>query len=656
MSKEIKYLKRFLFFFIVGLTLLVGGSLFWNIEKEYQVVREYSKIEAMASFNKDILYRRWAAMHGGVYVPITDTTPPNPNLKHIKERDITTPLGKKLTLVNPAYMTRQVFTMAQNQYGVKGHITSLNPIRAENKADEWETNVLKFFEKGVEEYFGCEMINNAEYMRYMHVMKVEKSCLKCHAQQGYKIGDVRGGISVSVPLNNYNTILSAKIEHLFVSHLVIYLIFLSFTILGYRMFLNELVKRNLVQQKLLESEANLKIQNKEIASLNEEYESQNELLHQAKEKAEESDRLKTAFLQNMSHEIRTPMNAIMGFSCLLASNHDNKEKLQHFSDIIEQRCNDLLSIIDDILDISKIESGQSILKIDECNIADLFSELKFFFNDYQIRIHKQHVNLSMIKTLGDDVLHIKTDKLKLKQILINLITNAFKYTEEGSVYCGVKLENHKLVFNVTDTGIGIPKDKFDFIFERFTQLRQSTASKIGGTGLGLPIVKGLVGLLGGQVWLESEENRGTTFFFSIDYYKGESNPNITDGNVDSLNNFSTNKSVLVVEDDPFNILYLQEILNTSISNIFFASTGAEAINFIQKQAVDIVLMDIQLPDMSGYEVTKAMLEFHPGLAVIAQTAYAAHDERQKALSAGCIDYISKPTPKVHLLNLLSRYL
>jgi PAS domain S-box-containing protein len=238
----------------------------------------------------------------------------------------------------------------------------------------------------------------------------------------------------------------------------------------------------------------------------------------AKEKAEENDRLKTAFLQNMSHEIRTPMNAIIGFAGLMAENCNNREKLEQFSTIIEQRSHDLLAIINDMLDISKIESGQGTLQLEACNINELFSELALFFGDYQNRMDKQHIQLLIHNVLDENTANIITDRYKLKQILINLITNAFKFTESGRIECGCKLSNNQLLFQVSDTGVGIPGDKHEFVFERFARIDTVISkSYVGGTGLGLPIVKGLVGLLGGKVWLESECNQGTTFYFTINY-------------------------------------------------------------------------------------------------------------------------------------------
>jgi PAS domain S-box-containing protein len=394
---------------------------------------------------------------------------------------------------------------------------------------------------------------------------------------------------------------------------------------------------------------------KEIEAQNEEYIQINEELFNAKNKAEESDRLKTAFLQNMSHEIRTPMNAIMGFSGLLAENFNKREKLEQYSKIIEQRCNDLLDIINDILDISKIESGQSTLNIEYCNFKELFTELCSFFDKYQKRYHKEHIKLLIDQPCKESITEIKTDKVKLKQILINLITNAFKFTDSGTVKIGYCLDNHKLIFHVSDTGIGIPKDKYDFIFERFAQLNHPVSQNIGGTGLGLSIVKGLVKQMGGDVWLESDCQKGTTFYFTINYEQSE----LENQKPLPNNNYSDvvvwDKTILVVEDDVYNALYLKEILLDRFSSVHVVSTGNEAIQFIQRQLVDLILMDVRLPDITGYQATKVILQDHPNIKIIAQTAYAAFDEPQKALAAGCIDFISKPTKQEHLLTLLKKY-
>jgi PAS domain S-box-containing protein len=377
----------------------------------------------------------------------------------------------------------------------------------------------------------------------------------------------------------------------------------------------------------------------------------------AKEKAVESDRLKTAFLQNMSHEIRTPMNAIMGFSDLLIANYGNKAKLEKFSEIIAQRCNDLLEIIDDILDIAKIESGQLYINNEECNLNELFAELSTFFVEYRNRIGKKQIkfNLQAFCDPSDNI--IVTDKIKLKQIFINLISNAFKFTNEGKIEGGCRLDkNNNLLFFVSDTGLGIPADKQEFIFERFAQLHQVSQRNVRGTGLGLSIVKGLVNLLGGEIFLESEPGKGSTFSFSFPYKITLRSQHVSKEIKEFSDKVLINKKILIVEDDFYNSEYLKEILSGIGINVLQAEDGKGAIEMALSQPIDLILMDIRLPDMNGYEASLQIQQHKPHLKIIAQTAYAAQEEKQKALDAGCCDYISKPTRQDALLSMLNKHL
>ncbi len=497
MGKEIRYITNFFILIVISITILIGSSLAWNIKQEYETARELAKVEAFGSHNKDLVFRRWASMHGGVYVPISDSLKPNPHLNFLEEQNITTTTGKKLTLVNPAYMTRLVFQLGAEQYGQKGHITSLNPIRPENKADKWETKALKLFEQGETEYSSIEKIDNENHLRLMQPMLVEQSCLKCHSNQGYKLGDIRGGISVSIPVKRYKNIIQIRIKSMTYTHVISYLLIVFLCALAYKRILIEMKKRNKAQDLIIRNESILLKQNKDLTI--------------AKEKAIESDRLKTIFLQNMSHEIRTPMNAIMGFSSLLPSNYDDKKRLKKYSTIIIQRCDDLLGIINDILDISKIESEQITTYIEECKLRDLIESIEYYF--IEERDKQEHNNINL-KITNPEISNFTfyTDFGKLKQILGNLINNAIKFTNEGSVVVGFKInQKNELEFHVTDTGIGIhPKDQ-ELIFERFAQVEQGVNRIYGGTGLGLSIVKGLVDSLSGEIHLKSELNKGSTF-------------------------------------------------------------------------------------------------------------------------------------------------
>jgi PAS domain S-box-containing protein len=421
--------------------------------------------------------------------------------------------------------------------------------------------------------------------------------------------------------------------------------------------------KNITQRKeveflLEEKNKEIKAQNEEYLQLNEELKQTNEELYKAKEKAEESDRLKTAFLQNMSHEIRTPMNAIMGFSQLLIDNYENKQKLQEFSVIINQRCNDLLEIINDILDIAKIESGQMPVNIEECDLGKLSSELTSFFTEYKRYNGKQHIEFIFHQECGTFDKIILTDKVKLKEIFINLINNAFKFTETGKIEWGCKLDGrNNLIFFVSDTGIGIDPSLHDFVFERFTQLNPAANKAISGTGLGLPIVKGLVNLLGGELFLESEPGKGSTFSFTLPYK-----------NVTSLKretflaenpaeySFPDNSRILIVEDHIYKCQYLKEILASKGLDVIYTQYGSDAVKLSIDNEFDLVLMDIRLPDMSGYEAIRQIKEYKPNIKIIIQTAYASQDERIKAHEAGCVGYLSKPTKKETLLDMVFKHL
>jgi signal transduction histidine kinase len=400
----------------------------------------------------------------------------------------------------------------------------------------------------------------------------------------------------------------------------------------------------------------IKGRSEEFQTINEELIQNNIELLLAKDHAEESDRLKTAFLQNMSHEIRTPMNAIMGFSTLLVKQYNNKPKLEKFSEIINQRCNDLLDIINDILDIAKIESGQLPINTEECKLDELFAELTSFFTEHQKRIDKQHIKFSMQAFCVPDENTIDIDKVKLKQIFINLIGNAFKFTDSGSIEGGCKYLRGQLMFYVSDTGIGIPKDKQEAVFERFTQLNQGTSRNIGGTGLGLSIVKGLVVLLGGTIALRSEQDKGSTFSFTIPYKTLQPRLHTPIASEEVHEYCFCNKTILIVEDDLYNAEFLKEILTSIGVNVLHTVYDKEAIHITQTQPLDLILMDIRLPDMDGYDVTRQIKLQKPKMKIIAQTAYASHDERKKAIHAGCNDYISKPTNQELLLTMISKQL
>ena len=378
-----------------------------------------------------------------------------------------------------------------------------------------------------------------------------------------------------------------------------------------------------------------------------------------KEKAEQSDHLKSAFLANMSHEIRTPLNAIMGFSELLLNPNLVEDKRGKYANIIKDRGNDLLNLINDILDISKIESGLLDVKESHMDINQIMIEIiqSFRLNN---KIDKQQIIMSWDNDLSNTQSIIKTDPARIKQIVNNLVVNALKFTQHGEIKLGCRLQNSDtLLFFVKDTGIGIPKDKIDLIFTRFRQVKESLLIReSGGVGLGLSICKGILELMNGKIWVESDEGKGSTFHFTIPYKPILGSTVRTDSiNESQKTNNWENKTLLIVEDHQSNIEYLVELLSDTKIKYEVAYNGYSAIFTAQQnEEIDLILMDIGLPDIDGLEVTKRIREFNSEVVIIAQTAFATNDSKDRCIEAGCDDYISKPISQNKLFEIMKKYL
>jgi PAS domain S-box-containing protein len=381
-------------------------------------------------------------------------------------------------------------------------------------------------------------------------------------------------------------------------------------------------------------------------------------LRQAKEKAEESDRLKSAFLANMSHEIRTPMNGIIGFSTLLAKPDLTQDKRENYLNIVQNSANQLLSIINDILDISKIEAGQMQIDHSHLKLNDLLDSLHLQFIKDKKDKGKEHVGLYLKKGLSDEASHIISDKIRIGQILSNLLGNAIKFTEKGSIEFGYTINNNKWIeFYIRDTGIGIPVEKGKLIFERFRQIDETSARTFGGTGLGLSISKGIVDLMKGKIWFESEMSVGTVFYFTVPYNPLKNNQLAEPVKVaiEDESHSLDGYEVLVVEDVPENFYLLREILEEAGARILYASDGETGYSILKNtEKIDFILLDIRLPDINGYDLARQIKKERPDTPIIAQTAYGLSGDREKALAAGCSDYISKPIVAEELMKVIKR--
>jgi PAS domain S-box-containing protein len=374
-------------------------------------------------------------------------------------------------------------------------------------------------------------------------------------------------------------------------------------------------------------------------------------LTQAKEKAEESDKLKTAFLASMSHEIRTPMNHIIGFLELLKDTELNQIEREEFLHIIRASGNNLLRIIDDIIDIAKIETQQLEIDNEEVTLNKFLEDLLYTYQDLISVDDKPDLRIQLKIPEKEIISEIITDSERLQQILNNLLANAIKFTSKGKIVFGYNLTpNSRIQFFVSDTGIGIPKEKHELIFQRFRQLDYGYTRAYGGTGLGLAISKGLIEMLGGEIWVESEVDKGSTFFFTIPYKPVKVDiPEIITPISTSAIDWS-NKNILIVEDDEMNTKFLRIILTKTGAKLSYSDNGLDAVELAKKTIFDLILMDIQIPILNGYEATRLIKSANPSTIIIAQTAHAMLDERSHCNEAGCDDYLAKPINRKELLN------
>ncbi|MGQ8337244.1 PAS domain S-box protein [Sunxiuqinia sp. A32] len=416
------------------------------------------------------------------------------------------------------------------------------------------------------------------------------------------------------------------------------------------LILNNLTEQKILQTQLVESNLELKATLSKLRKANTE-------LKLAKQKAEESDHLKSAFLANMSHEIRTPMNSIIGFSSLLTDQDLTESKRERFSDLIQVAGQHLLRIIDDIIDISKIESNQLKIEKVKINVFSFLEEVYNYHDESKLRNKNPELKFNLIQDIIYKNIHMLSDQIRLKQLFDNLITNAFKNTIEGKVEFGIKEvdeANHKIIFFVKDTGVGIPKKYCDLIFNRFLQVENQLPKH--GTGLGLSITKGIIDLLDGKIWFKTKEQIGTTFYFEFSY-----DPSIEIKEKQSTSTASrpeklSAKTIFIAEDDFPSFVFLREILNPTGAEIHHFTNGLSLVEEVTENEPDLILVDINMPIMNGLEAVKQIRNLGYNGPVIAQTAYAMQDEKQKCLDAKCDDYISKPINIKSLLKLVHKYI
>ncbi|MCK5069763.1 MAG: DUF3365 domain-containing protein [Desulfocapsa sp.] len=520
-QKSLLHLKRITLISTLTWTAIVALGMGWHIFEGYRNTLESASIQAAHSFEKDLVYRRWAAGHGGVYVPVTDEMLPNPYLAHIKRRDITSTNGLNLTLVNPAYMTRQVLEIGAEQYGHQGHITSLNPIRPANSPDQWEAEALKAFERGETEVSEVIQIEQTEFLRVMRPMIVEPSCLKCHAHQGYQIDDIRGGISVSVPMT--------RLWEILYHHLTVIILSYIFVWIG------GLIGVNYARQRIKERIINHDQMEQEKEKL------QSQLLHA--QKLESVGQLAAG----IAHEINTPAQFIgTNVDFLEEASQDITEFVNQIQKIAEKAPQETASAIEKALEDMDWEylAEEMPLAITQSNegvkrVTSIVQAMKEFSHPGSKEKESRNLN-QIIKTtttvarnewkyVADMELKLASDLPKIPllgdemgQVILNMLVNAAHAIAQK---LGDNPEGHKGTITITtqqfeksielrirDTGQGIPKKFRNRVFDPFY-----TTKEVGkGTGQGLAISHAvIVDKHGGTIRFESSEGKGTCFVITL---------------------------------------------------------------------------------------------------------------------------------------------
>ncbi len=730
-------------FLLIPWTLLVGLSAGSTVWLEHDSTHLVSTAHVRASINKDISFRKWATSHGGVYVPPTDTTPPNPWLD-VPRRDVTTTDGQALTLMNPAYMVRELQQLFPSDPGTHSHLSSLKPLNPDNAPDAWERQALLAFEAGVPEVEAVTEMNGVPTLRLMRPLRADQGCLKCHGKQGYRAGDIRGGVASSLDLR---PLLARQAEHLAVTLSLHGLLWglgaLALLFNGRRarrqrdahLRAREALQRS--EQNLLEAQAvahvgswHLDIAANALVWSDETYRLfgvpagtpltlerffacihpddrervgaawtaaiakapydiehrivvgpdvrwvreraqvtfegatavratgtveditvRKQLAAEAQEArlaAEAATRAKSQFLANMSHEIRTPLNGVLGMAQLLNDPQLGPAERLEYAQTIYRSGESLLFILNDVLDLAKVEAGKVELARVPFTPAALLAEVRQL---YLATAHGQGLSL-LAAWHGPSSCTLLGDPARLRQVLANLVSNAVKFTPQGEV----RLEGHllpgdRLVFTVTDTGIGIPPEAQDRLFKPFSQLDDGNAREHGGTGLGLAIARSFAQAMGGDITVESRAGHGTTFTVTLVAPAAAAvveGPALEPTVLPPRSASARPLRVLVVEDVEVNRRVVGALL-TRFGVVFeTAADGLEAVEKLSRRHdFDAVLMDCQMPRLDGVEATQRVRAWEathgaPHTLIIALTAGAFEADRERCLAAGMDEFVAKP--------------
>ena len=459
-------IEKYTWSIVVFWTIAIILSFVWNINRTHITTQHNTWLQARVAFEKDVLYRRWNAQHGGVYVPVSDKAETSPYLEGRVLRDIINQVGDTLTMLNPAYMTRQVHEIAMKESGVQGHITSLKPIRPENAPDDWETKALQAFEDGSKEIYSIELINGVQYYRYMQPLVTEEGCLQCHALQGYSLGDIRGGISVSIPMEPLFDIMYAEMNRIGVGHGILWIIGIIGIIIGKISVHKKEVQRQISEKKLRESNI-----------------------------------IKELLLDIITHDLKNPAGIVMGFSELMTEQYPDEE----MAGLIKSGSESILKVIDNATILSQVAIGDEIQK-QELNLIEVIKEVS---KEYQTPLKEASMTMELKLP---EALIVEANPI-ISEVFKNYVSNAIKYAKKGKkIIVEILEEQDWIIIAVKDFGDVIPVKERQVVFDRKFQLDKG--EKLG-RGLGLSIVRRIAEAHNAEVGVKPNRPKGNIFYIKL---------------------------------------------------------------------------------------------------------------------------------------------
>ena len=481
--KQINF-KKYNIIILTLWTLTIAFAVYRSVLESNQQFEKNIKIVAQISYQKDILYRKWVSTHGGVYVTINKDSRPNPYLSFIENRDVVTTNGDSLTLVNPAYMTRQIYELGKDDYGAVGHLSSLKPINPFNAPDHNEKQALLRFEKGDTLFVNNDTLKGIPYFVYVRPFRTESSCLKCHAQQGYKIGDVRGALFTAVPTSEFLKIKNHDIKSSLMTFLFVWVIGVSVILFVMYNLQKQIKARNIAEETIIQT-------NKELHQLNVD---------------------KDRFISILGHDLRSPFTALIGLSEFL------KENLQKFSinetnkiaDDINIAAQNTFNLLEDILLWARTQQGKIPFNPRNLDLTEISNNV--------IDILKPNAfakNITISYSIAGN-LTVFADIDMLKTVLRNLVSNAIKFTHNGgTINIGAGQTDSFTTISVSDDGVGISQENMAKIFDVSQVPTTIGTERETGTGLGLLLCKDFVEKHGGKIRVESEAGKGSNFSFTL---------------------------------------------------------------------------------------------------------------------------------------------